>query len=49
MSDAAKFLLFLLRAIDHDRAHGTYATRCARIDLQARARVLGARIIAGRA
>ena len=49
MPHTAKFLLFLIRAIDHDRAHGTYATRCARIDLQASARVLGARIIGGRA
>jgi len=49
MSHTAKVLQFLIRAIEFDKQHGTYATRCARIDLQNRARVLGARLIAGRA
>lgn len=49
MSHPAKFLLFLLRAIDFDRAHGTYRTRCDRIALEQRARVIAARLIGGRA
>ena len=49
MSHPAKFLQFLIRAIEFDRVHGTYATRCARIDMMARARVLADRLIQGRA
>ena len=49
MSHTAKFLQFLLRAIEFDRVHGTYRTRCARIQLKARARVLADRLIQGRA
>ena len=49
MSSTARMLTFLLRAIEFDRAHGTYRTRCARIDLQARARVLADRLIQERA
>jgi hypothetical protein len=49
MSHPAKFLQFLIRAIEHDRAHGTYRTRCDRIALEQRARVLAARLIGGRA
>ena len=49
MSHTAKALLFLIRALEFERAHHTYKTACARIDMASRARVLAARLIAGRA
>jgi hypothetical protein len=48
MSHSAKFLQFVIRAIEFDRAHGSYRTRCDRFDLERRARVLADRIIQGR-
>lgn len=49
MSSTAKFLQFLVRAIEQHVAHGPFKFSAARIALERRARVLADRIIQGRA
>lgn len=49
MSHPAKFLQFLIAAIAHDRAHGSFRTCTDRLALERRARVIADRIIQGRA
>ncbi len=49
MSQPARFLQFLIRAIEHGQSLPGYAAALERADLKARARIIAGRLIAGRA